>query len=156
METTKNPYARFFGLLSKLPYLDKEDIIWKYSHTVTISLSEFYNKMPDAYNNMIRDMQKMANEIEEYRKVSKNDNVVENEKRKFRSFIFSQFNDYGIVVKNKDYSEINRIIQTWAKTDKTMKTMSLDELKKLSKQVHKIVQWHKNKQEQLKQIASFN
>lgn len=62
----------------------------------------------------------------------------------------------GIVVKNWDYTEVNSIIQHYTKTDKTMKTMSLNELKKAHSQIKKIGNWYEAKQKEIERLQQLN
>ncbi len=148
-----NPHARFFALLRKLPQSSEEDLIWKHSRTVTTSLSEFYRKMPCEYAQMIAAMQSMVDQIHGKQQP---DEAEEAQKRRFRSLILGKLNEWGIVVKNWDYSEVNAIIQGWTKSQKTLKTMTLDELKKLSRQIHSIMDWYSKKQSTINKQAKLN
>ena len=59
-----NVHARFYGLLRHFPHMTKEDLVWQYSGMLTTSLSDFYQKKPEAYYAMVSEMQKIANKME--------------------------------------------------------------------------------------------
>jgi hypothetical protein len=143
----KSTHAQFYALLKQMPYAEKENLVRDASGGRTSSLSEFAESNPKGYNRMLSDMQRSINGQIETQKES---DEIEAQKRRYRSLILGKFASHGIVVKNWDYTEINNIIQHWSKSLKTMKTMNLDELKKLNRQVHKIMEWLDNKGKDLK------
>lgn len=148
---TKVSHARFYVLLRQIPQASKEELVWQYSHLKTTSLSEFYESNPDGYRKMINDMQSLVNEMNNI--ISKDE---EAKKRHFRSLILGILANRGIVVKNWDYTEVNSIIQHYTKTDKTMKTMSLNELKKAHSQIKKIGNWYEAKQKEIERLQQLN
>ncbi len=74
MNTTKNRFAPFYALLSKMgiPHNDRRDFLMDYTDGLTDSLSELYKTHPHVYFKMINDMEELVkkqnNELDKLRK----------------------------------------------------------------------------------------
>lgn len=145
----KPTHARFYALLKQMPHANKEQLIYDASDGSTTSLSEFAETNAKGYAKLLNTMQSLIDGQPVSKKQTDDE---EAQKRRYRSLILGKFASHGIVVKNWDYTQVNRIIFHWTKSLKTMKTMNLDELKKLNRQVHKIMEWVDLKRTELKTI----
>jgi hypothetical protein len=137
-----NTHSRFFALIKQLPHADKEQLVFDSSGGKTTSLNEFVRIDFKGYTAMLTNMQRMADEISGKKTIAVPGDAIEAEKRRYRHIILNAMSIHGIHVVNHDYSLVNDIIQSWARTDKTMKTMTLEELKKISRCVHKVIEWY--------------
>jgi sarcosine oxidase delta subunit len=145
--TTSNNFSRFYALLKQMPFVNKKELIYNASQAKTTSLSEFAESNPKAYKSMLNDMQRAIDGTS--RGVARNarsSDSEESEKRRYRSFILKKMTDRGVVVKNWDYTEVNQILAAWTKSDKNLKNMTLEELKKTNRVVSKIMDWYDGKQ----------
>jgi hypothetical protein len=153
---TNSIHSRFFALIRQLPHADREQLVFDSSGGRTASLNEFVKTDLKGYNAMLNNMQRMADELNGKKSASMSGDALETEKRRYRHYILKVMSRRGIVVTDGDYSEVNAVIQRWAKTRKTMKTMTLDELKNINKCVHRIMDWHDAKAAKIRILEMSN
>ncbi|MDR0828868.1 MAG: hypothetical protein LBN95_01990 [Prevotellaceae bacterium] len=137
-----NDFSRFYALLKQMPFADKEQLVYENSGGKTTSLKEFEKSNPKAYTTMLNDMQRAIDGTQASVKTSDSEDA---EKRRYRSFILKKMTDRGVVVKNWDFTEVNQILTAWTKSDKNLKNMTLEELKKTNRIVSKIMDWYEKK-----------
>lgn len=150
MQHNRSPFARFFALLSKLPHLDKDDLVWQYSHMLTTSLNELYSKRPDKYQAMIADMQAMVNELAlpnsriwDAKPEQKGQSTAE--LKKYRSAILLRLQKHGIDTTNWDI--VNRFMRQPRIAGKTLGEMSIAELKAFIPKIESILQKNSDKKQ---------
>lgn len=148
-------HAKFYALLKQMPYATKAGLILQYSKNQTESLRDFYKMFPAEYSIMLRDMENTVNNTR-IETVKPQTDIDEPKKRKLRSLILRAMQDQGVTVVNRDWSAVNSFVSRYAGIGKSLSNMSLDELTKFNKQVHKLLDWHKAKQEKQIRIASLN
>lgn len=150
MKASKNPHSRFYGLIAQLPHANKEDLIWEYSHTVTTSLSEFYQRMPKDYARMINDLQKMVDSMKERKKPEENTA----ELKRLRSAILHRLQKHG--VDTTDWTKVNAFMSQPRIVGKTLGRMSIEEMKALIPKLENILKKDKVKQAELNQLTLCN
>ncbi|MFC4673598.1 hypothetical protein [Dysgonomonas termitidis] len=150
-------FAKFYALLKQLPYADKEEIVLSYSGKRTASLREFKRVDATGFRYMLADLERKAAPPQPSPEVREQaDAETEVKKRKYRSLILRAMQEQGVTVKNRDWSEVNNFVVRYAGEGKTLKNMSLEELKKFSRQVHKLLEWHNNKRQEMLIKAIMN
>lgn len=150
-----NPHAKFHALIKQMPYVTKADLVLQYSKNKTASLREFYNEYPAEYSIMLRDMEIAVNNAQN-ENVKHQEDADEPKKRKLRSLILRAMQDQGVMVVNRDWSAVNSFVSRYAGIGKSLSNMSLEELTKFNKQVHKLLDWHKAKVEKQIRTALLN
>lgn len=149
-----NNITRFWALLKQLPHADKEALVLAYSDNKTASLRDFLTDDPRGFSYMLIAMQNEVNKLKKDKpKMVSKDDV---EKRRFRSLILRAMQDQVVMVRGGDWSEVNEFVVKYAGFGKTLSNMTLDELKKLNRQVHKLLEWHNNKKEIAVRLAIMN
>lgn len=146
-------FAKFYALLKKLPYADKEAIVSTYSGDVTTSLRDFKKCNPAGFRWMLTDMERKAADLKPSKMKKTPD---EPQKRKYRSLILRAMQDQGVTVKNRDWSDVNAFVEKFAGKGKTLSNMSLEELKKFNAQVHKLLDYYNMKREIAVRTAIMN
>ncbi len=138
-----NQHAKFYALIKQMPYANKTDLVSTYSKGKTASLRDFYKLDPKGYEIMLSDMVKCVANGKNTPQPSPKATDSGTEKRRFRSLILRAMQDQGVMVVNRDWSPVNEFVARYAGDGKSLNNMSLDELKKFNKQVHKLLEWHK-------------
>mgnify|MGYP001094615431 CR=1 FL=1 len=146
-------FAKFYALLKKLPYADKETIVSTYSGDVTRSLREFKKCNPTGFRWMLTDLENKTAGIETKKPQKSTD---EPQKRRFRSLILRAMQDQGVTVKDRDWSDVNAFVERYAGVGKSLSNMSLDELKTFNAQVHKLLDWYIKKKLAAMALAIMN
>jgi thiamine pyrophosphate-dependent acetolactate synthase large subunit-like protein len=144
---TKVSHAQFFALLAQMPGADKEDLVWEYSHTVTNSLSEFYNKNPNGYAQMITDMQRIVDKM----KPQTNEQA---ELKRLRSAILHRLQKHGI--DTTDWKRVNAFMRQPRIAGKTLGEMTISELQALIPKLQSILQKDKDHQDYINFLAQHN
>ena len=147
---TKVSHARFFALIKQLPGTDKEDLVWQYSHMLTNSLSEFYEKRPEDYHRMISDLQQTVNEMG--RAMPQKEDIAE--LKYWRSAILHRLQKYGI--DTTDWSKVNGFMSQSRIAGKTLGKMTIDEMKTLVPKLESILKKEKNRRIKIEQLARLN
>lgn len=124
MATKKgNVHGRFYGLLNSMPGANKEELIWQYSNMLTTSLSEFYDKNPNGYKQMISAMQRMVSESNQETKTAY---IIDRELKNRRSAILHRLQKMGIDTTNWDV--VNKFMRNPRIAGKTLGEMDTDEM----------------------------
>jgi len=144
-------FSHFWALLKQMPHADKDTIVASYSGNLTSSLREFKNLNPRGFSFMLADMENKLKAMG-----NKTSSPDEPRKRRFRSLILKAMQDQDVMVRNGDWSEVNRFVERFAGKGKSLSNMSLDELKKFNSQVHKLLDWHNMKKEARLRLAIMN
>lgn len=148
----KNPYARFYGLLSQIPGADKNELVWQYSDMLTYSLAKFLKEKPRKYAQMIEDMQQKVDSIS-YDK-DKEKLLQEREIKKLRSAILVRLQKYGIDTSN--WQEVNQFMLQPKISGKTLGEMNRDELYELIPKLESILKKSRILKNQLNFLADNN
>jgi hypothetical protein len=148
----KNPHGRFYGLLSRIPGVDKEELIWQYSDMLTYSLTEFLKKKPGKYARMITDMQKIADSFTADKE--KEELLQEKKIKKLRSAILVRLQKYGIDTTN--WTEVNNFMRQPKIAGKTLGEMNLNELYELIPKLESILTKARIKKNHLNFLADNN
>ena len=110
-------HAQFYAILKQLPgNPTKEELVYEASYGQTTSLTEMYREMPDVYEAMIEQMQKIATPELSYtytKRYMKHKADVPDEVRKKRSELLKACNEYGIRDNNDGlfWRDINRFLE---------------------------------------------
>lgn len=129
-------HARFYSLLSRLPRANKETLVWRYSNTVTTSLSELYQRFPQAYRQMIADMQRMADSTQtQAHELS--------ELRKRRSAILLRLQRIGI--DTTSWNAVNSYMRSPKIAGKTLGELTCDEMDCLIPKLESILRKERSK-----------
>lgn len=120
-----NPHARFYGLIAQMNGADKDELVWKYSHTLTTSLAEFYEKRPADYQRMINDMQRIVDQTP-YEAKGRTALIIEREIKQRRSAVLIRVQKLGIDTTN--WNTVNKFMRNPKIAGKTLGELSADEL----------------------------
>ncbi len=143
-----NPHARFYGLLAKLPYSKKEDLVWQYSGMLTNSLSEFARKNPRGYERMINEMQLLANTLQIPDKPNKA------EIKRLRSAILHRLQKHGIDTTNWD--KVNSFMQNPRIAGKRLYEMTEAEMQAFIPKMESILKKDLGYKTELDRLAKMN
>jgi len=150
--TTKVSHARFYGLLAKLPYLSKKDVVWQYSGMLTDSLSTFHDYNPQGYNMMIRALQEMVDSTEKYKR---SDPVEELSRlKKLRSGILKRIQKHGI--DTTDWDKVNAFMEQKRIAGKRLYAMTIPEMEALIPKMESILKKDKALIEEHNRLAHWN
>lgn len=122
---TSNTHARFFALLKEMPYITKEELVYRYSNRETTSLSTLFNTKRIAYNNMISYMHNivMSSQIHEVKAK--------------RSAILHRLQKHGI--DTTDWSKVNRFLEQPQIAGKRLYDMTIEEMTSLIRKLESIL-----------------
>ncbi|GHV13576.1 hypothetical protein FACS1894169_00880 [Bacteroidia bacterium] len=149
-------FAKFYVLFNKIPYADKEEIVSTYSGGETTSLREFKKRNPRGFSWMLTDLENKVGTSPQPSPKERGQDADADKKRKYRSLILRAMQDQGVSVKGCDWSAVNAFVEKFAGKGKSLSNMSLDELKKFSRQVHKLLDYHNMKKEVACRSAIMN
>lgn len=113
---TKEKHSKFYKLLSSLPNVSKEDLVWQYSNMATVSLTELYANNIQAYNSMIHDLENLVKNNQDYTK-------------KLRSGVLHRMQKLGINTAN--WYDVNSFLQDKRIAGKLLYELSNEELNSL-------------------------
>lgn len=143
-----NPHARFYGLIAQMNGADKDELVWKYSHTLTTSLAEFYEKRPADYQRMINDMQRIVDQTP-YEAKGRTALIIERELKKRRSAILIRLQKLGIDTTN--WNTVNKFMRNPKIAGKTLGEMDSDEMDMLIPKLESILA--KDKADRIKNLT---
>lgn len=121
---TKTPFSRFYALLQLMPSADKDELIWQYSNMLTTSLKEFSTNNPQAYEQMIRDMEKMCGNNE-------------SEVKRLRSAVLHRVQQCG--VDTTKWANVNNFMKLPQIAGKMLFEMSNEELRAIIPKLESII-----------------
>ena len=152
MATTKtyNLHSRFFGILSKMPGANKEDIVWQYSHCLTNSLSEFLEKNPKGYWAMINDLERRGVLHTPNTSNATNSTLVKSK----RSAILHRLQMHG--VDTTDWNKVNAFLEQPKIAGKRLYDMTIDEMQSLIPKLESILRKDKENARKLAFIVQNN
>ena len=146
----KTSFARFYVLLSQMPGVDKEDLVWQYSGLLTTSLREFYDRKPADYARMINDMEKaIFGADRDQARVLKRAEL-----KRLRSAVLHRLQKHGI--DTTDWRRVNAFMRQPRIAGKTLGEMSSDELYALIPKLESILTKDAAKRNRDKHIAQLN
>ena len=157
METTKkrNIHARFYAALSRMPGAMKEDIVWQYSHLLTTSLSEFFEKKPQGYWAMVADLERKApSNSPKVDERAAQRLLIEREIKAKRSAILHRIQKYG--VDTTDWRKVNAFLEQPRIAGKRLYKMTIYEMQELIKKLESILKKEKELRDELEFIARNN
>ncbi len=143
-----NPHARFFALIGQMNGADKDELVWKYSHTLTTSLAEFYDKRPADYQSMINDMQRIVDQTP-YEAKGRTALIIERELKKRRSAILIRLQKLGI--DTTSWPAVNKFMRNPKIAGKTLGEMDSEEMDMLIPKLESILA--KNKADRIKMLT---
>ena len=147
---TKVSHAKFYALLHQLPRMNKEDLVWQYSHLTTNSLSEFHERKPEQYARMIADMQKTVNRIN----MSRPEEAKLAELKRLRSAILHRLQKHGI--NTTDWNSVNSFMRQKRIAGKTLGEMTATEMLQFIPKMHSILEKDKLKQTEIERLMLLN
>jgi mevalonate kinase len=150
METKQVSHARFYALLKQIPQSDKEQFVWEYSGMLTTSLSEFVERKPQEYRQMISDMQNLVNEMN----VHSSNDAIKAELKRLRSAILHRLQKHG--VDTTDWNKVNAFMRQPRIAGKTLGEMNLEELKSFIPKLQSILTKDKEKQREIERLQQLN
>lgn len=131
MEQERN-YARFYGLLKRLPYADKETLVEQYTKGRTTHLRQM---TPKEYSRMCDEMERVAG-YDERRK------QLREALRKARSGALHQMQLYGI--DTTDWSRVDAFCKDRRIVGKRFREMDIEELNALNTKLRMIIRKKSN------------
>ena len=150
-----NPHAHFFGLLKKLPHQSKEDLVWQYSNMLTTSLSEFSRERPVAYADMIRDLERIANKMEEPKQPQQPTKFTTSAiTKQYRSAILKRLQKHGIDTTNWD--KVNAFMENRRIAGKRLYEMTDQEMIDFIPKMQSILKKDKKHQEETERLTLMN
>ncbi len=152
----KTSFARFYVLLSQMPGVDKEDLVWQYSGLLTTSLREFYDRNPYGYLRMLNDMQRTIDDMngKKPRAAKPAQSWKTAELKRLRSAVLHRLQKHGI--DTTDWSRVNAFMRQPRIAGKTMGEMSIDELKAFIPKIESILSKDKVIRDEYERMARMN
>jgi hypothetical protein len=142
---TGNIHARFFALLKRLPFFTKGELVWKYSHMLTDSLSQFYEADRQSYYTMISDMQQMVDEMD-----NNNDRTI----KKLRSAILHRLQKHGVDTTN--WSRVNQFLEQPRIAGKRLYDITEEEMRTLIKKLERILEKDAAQEQEITRLSQLN
>lgn len=140
MKKTEN-FKQFFKLLKFMQGVEKEDLVWQYSNTLTTSLREFYANNPQGYQRMITDMERVVQGYEQ--------NI-----KKLRSGVLHRLQKLGIDTTN--WQHVNTFLCDRRIAGKMLYELQTEELQFLITKLENILTKQAQKSQELTRLKQMN
>lgn len=152
----KTSFARFYVLLSQMPGVDKEDLVWQYSGLLTTSLRELYQKKPLEYARMLNDMQRTIDDMNKKKPRSEQpaQSWKTTELKRLRSAVLHRLQRHGI--DTTDWNLVNSFMRQPRIAGKTLGEMCIDELRAFIPKIESILAKDRVIRDEYERMARMN